>query len=457
MKHTVRVVAVMLTVVVVHAWSRAEGSPPDELQRKSFLGTLLGPLDDEVREAQKLGADDGGAVVLDVVAGSSARAAGLQAGDVVRRAGEAVINGPQDLVRAMTGVPIGAKVALAVVREGKPITIDVTLQERPRETSDDYAVVYGSVESRGHRLRTILTRPRGDGPFPAFFLIQGITTSTVDHSIGALSTYRTICDAMTREGFVTLRVDKPGAGDSEGGPARDVDFEAELDGYRQALSMLAGTPGVDPKRIVIFGHSMGGVMAPLLGPDTPVRGIAVYGTIAKTWPEYMLANVRRQLELSGEDAGVVDDAMHVEAAVIHYLFAEKLAPSIIAAKHPELASRLEDITSEDRYYVDRSIEFFRQLSSKSLGDAWQRFGGKVLAIWGEADFVSAEDDHILIARILNKERPGAAAYRLLDDTDHGFSRASDAQEAMRRTGPGEFNPAVVETLRDWAKATVEAS
>jgi hypothetical protein len=43
---------------------------------------------------------------------------------------------------------------------------------------------------------------------------------------------------------------------------------------------------------------MGGVMAPLLASDVSVRGILVYGTITRTWFEYMLENTRRQMELA---------------------------------------------------------------------------------------------------------------------------------------------------------------
>ena len=43
----------------------------------------------------------------------------------------------------------------------------------------------------------------------------------------------------------------------------------------------------------IFGHSMGGVFGPILASEIPIRGIAVYGTVAKTWTEYCLENWRR--------------------------------------------------------------------------------------------------------------------------------------------------------------------
>src|SRR5262249_25620237 len=149
-----------------------------------------------------------------------------------------------------------------------------------------------------------------------------------------------------RHGFVTLRVDKPGCGDSEGGPARDVDFETELDGYRQGLKMLKSRGDVDPNAIFIFGHSMGGVMAPLLSAENPVHGIIAYGTITRTWTEYMLENLRRQLDLGGTSPADIDRYLRAEAAFLAYLYSEKLSPRVIAERYPNLREHLAQTVTE---------------------------------------------------------------------------------------------------------------
>ena len=209
--------------------------------------------------------------------------------------------------------------------------------------------------------------PREKGKHPALFLIQGIGLASIDNPVGALSSYKTIVDDFTRHGFVTLRVDKPGCGDSEGGPARDVDFDTELDGYRQALKMLKARSDVDADRVFIFGHSMGGVMAPLLAADVPVRGIVVYGTIARTWTEYWLENLRRQMELADADPSAIDRDLRAEAALATYLYAEKKSPKEIIERYPHLRDRIEQNITEDRYFFDRSLTFYRQLADKNLG------------------------------------------------------------------------------------------
>ena len=264
------------------------------------------------------------------------------------------------------------------------------------------------------------------------FFIQGIGLSSIDNSIGPLGPHKIIVDDFARRGFVTLRVDKPGCGDSEGGPARDVDFDTELDGYRQGLKMLKARGDVDSDRIFVFGHSMGGVMAPLLTTEVPVRGIIVYGTISRTLTEYMLENTRRQMELADSDPSAIDHDLRINAALLTHLFTEKMAPKNIVAIHPHLRDRLQQMITEDNYFVDRNLAFYRQLADKNLGAAWESFNGHALAIWGKADFVSNEDDHALISRIVNRDHPGHGTFLAMDGIDHGFNRAATRRESFER-------------------------
>ncbi len=433
--------------------------PDGALQRGAFFGARMVPVPDEVRDRYKLETGTG-ALIGEVIAGSTAEAAGFKAGDVILAVNGAKIAGPGAVVQAIAGRKAGAEVALELRRGDLLRQEKVTLKGRPFEKSDDFEVIYGAVASRAGQLRTILTRPQKEGKHPALFLIQGIGLASIDNPAGGLAVYKTIIDEFTRHGFVTLRVDKPGCGDSEGGPARDVDFDTELDGYLQALKLLKTRGDVDADRIILFGHSMGGVMAPLLAADVPVRGIIVYGTIARTWTEYWLENLRRQMELAAAPPSAIDRDVRAEAALSTYLYAEKKSPREIMERFPHLRERLEQNITEDRYFFDRSLTFYRQLAQKNLGAAWESFAGHALAIWGKADFVSNEDDHALIARIVNRDHPGHGTFLAMDGIDHGFNRAASRRTSFdrgRSGQPGEFNPAIVEVALAWARKTSDGT
>jgi pimeloyl-ACP methyl ester carboxylesterase len=429
--------------------SPAESS--GELKRGAFFGARVNALSEETRERLKLDVGTG-AEIGEVFRGSSAEAAGFKPGDVVLAVDGTKISGAGELVRAISARKGGDSLTIEFRRGDAARKEKLTLKPRPLETSEAYEVIYGSVPARAGRLRTIVTAPKAGGKHPALFVIQGVGLFSVDNPVGPISSYRTIVDAFSRHGYATLRVDKPGCGDSEGGPAREVDFDTELDGYRQGLKMLKSRSDVDASRVFVLGHSMGGVMAPLLATEISVRGIIVYGTISRTWTEYMLENTRRQLALADADPSAIDRQLREEAALLTYLYGEKLPPKEIAARHPGLRERLAQTITDDRYFVDRSLTFFQQLADKNLGAAWEPFQGDVLAIWGKADFVSNEDDHALIARIVNRDHPGHGTFLAMDGIDHGFNRAASQRESFgrgRSGEAGEFNPAILETCRSW--------
>ena len=445
-----------LAVILIATAGRADDQE-DKLARAGQFGVAAAPVTDEVRREQKLGPGVG-VLVRDVLPGTAALAAGIQPGDVITAVDGAPITDTARYVAKLGRRKAGEKATVVIVREAKPQSKEVTLKERPRETDTDaYNVRYGSVESRGIRLRTIVTRPKEPGKYPAMFLIQGLGGFSIENGPGNPRIYTQIIDAFARRGFVTFRVDKPGQGDSEGGPTQDVDFDAELDGYRQALKALKALDFVDADNVVIFGHSMGGLMGPLLAAEVPVKGIAAYGTAAKTWYEYLLENTRRQMTLAGASASEIDEALRKDSAINFEVFVLGKSPADVAQDRPELGDRIGELIAGGRYYAGRHFIFFKQLAGKNMAAAWESFGGHALALWGKADFVSSEADHALIASIVNKSHPGHGTFLAMDGIDHGFNRAASQEESFKNSGKaGEFNPTIVATLLDWASKVTGA-
>jgi hypothetical protein len=259
-----------------------------DLKRSAFFGAKIGSVSDQARKSR--GIDSGvGIAVEEVIKGSTAADAGFKTGDILLAVNGTKIHGPGQFVQTIGGLKAGASVAIEFRRGDASRESKVTLKGRPVETSADHEVIYGSVPSRGGRLRTIVTHPRGAGKHPALFLIQGIGLYSIDNPSGPLESYRAIIDDFTRRGFVTL---------------------------------------------------------------------------------------------------------------------------------------------------------------------WESYKGQVLAIWGTAAFVSNEDDHALIARVVNRVHPGHGTFIALDGIDHGLFRAASPRESFERgrtRQPGEFNPAIIEVCESWVE------
>ncbi|MFO0950297.1 MAG: PDZ domain-containing protein [Isosphaeraceae bacterium] len=444
----------ILGLTAISTTGAARAAEPDGgLPRAGFFGAGVSPLTDEARAAQKL--EEGvGVLVRRVDPGTAAAEAGLQVGDVITEVDGTKIDGAPRYVAKLGRRKTGETVKIGFVHEGKAVTKEAVLKPRPREKNTErHEVIFDAVSSRGGRLRTLVTRPKGfEGKRPALFVIQGLGGFSVEGIPGNPPLYNQIIDAFSQKGFVTFRVEKPGQGDSEGGPTQDVDFETELDGYRQGLKALKAYEFVDADNILIFGHSMGGIMGPLVAAESPVKGVAAYGTASKTWYEYLLENTRRQMALGGASAADIDDGLRKDSVINYQVFLEGKNPDDVAKANPALADRVREMFQAGRYYSGRNHGFFRQLSAKNMPAAWEKFGGHALAIWGKADFVSTEADHALIAETVNRARPGQGTFLALEGIDHGFNRADTQAESFAAMGKtGEFNPLIVTTLTDWAE------
>lgn len=437
-------VSVLVALSVVAG--AAQGGP---LPRKGWFGAAFSPLTPEQRKANNA-PETGGLLVGDVVPDGSA-AGTVQKGDVLLKIGEKTINAPGDIGATLNTMTTGQKFEVTVLRGGKEQRLTLTLRERPRDKGENYEVLYDHVVSHGHRLRTLVSKPKAPGKRPVMFLIQGIGYSSMDFPLTSQGAYARVLKPFVDKGFVTVRVEKPGLGDSEGGPANTVDYERDLDGFRQALKAIRSYDFVDSDQIFIFGHSMGGCHGPILASETKVRGLAVYGTVTRTWAEYFLENSRRQSLLAGATYASVDTQIRPLLSVIHLLFNEGLEPAAAKTANPKLSAAIDAFTPDGKTMSGMPLPFWRQVVAYNFADYWMKVDTQVLSLWGETEFIASREDHPLIAEIVNSMRPGTARYTLVKESDHAFRKTTSMKhsfETWGRPGP-EFNPEVVTVLMAW--------
>lgn len=109
--------------------------------------------------------------------------------------------------------------------------------------------------------------PATGGPLPAVAL-TGPFTGVRDQVVGVYA------DRLARAGFATLAFDHRGYGES-GGRRGHEDTQGKLADLRAAVSVLAGTDGVDPDRIGVVGVCLGGGYAVRAAASDPrVRAVA---------------------------------------------------------------------------------------------------------------------------------------------------------------------------------------
>ena len=97
---------------------------------RGFLGVSLGLLTEDVAKQFNI-RDKAGAFVEDVTPDGPADKAGIKPGDFIERINGRPVTDRQELTDAVTAMAPGQVATLDIVRDGKPMTVRVTLADRP--------------------------------------------------------------------------------------------------------------------------------------------------------------------------------------------------------------------------------------------------------------------------------------------------------------------------------------
>lgn len=415
-------------------------SAQDLLPRRAFFGAGF-----------ETDTNDGSINITTVFEGSSAAEAGLLLGDVVEHVDGQSIASVEALVSTIGGHEAGDVVSIGLRRGGNPIEISVALLAYPTEEIDGCEVIYDAVPSPDSAwLRTIVARPTsGDGPFPAVLMIQGLRCTSID---SPFPEYRggfvEISHRLCQLGYVTLRVEKSGIGDSGGEACSEIDLHTELQGYQAGLDALFAYPFADSEAVFIFGHSMGGVMAPLVAVDRSVRGIAVFGTIGRNLFDYLLENHERQLSLQETEDTALEAEMAVYSEFVWPLLAAEMTPSQVFETLPHLDGVIEAIDGD--HFHGRHIDFFHQLQALQIPQFWSTIGTgtRVLALHGSFDWIASAVDHRLIAGAAELY-VAPAQYLSIEGMDHAFTIHETLEDGIANLGQGEFGDVILAILEKW--------
>src|SRR6267143_6078242 len=185
-------------------------------------------------------------------------------------------------------------------------------QSQPREHFENADVLYGWVSnSRGDKLRTFVTRPRKlPGKAPVIFIVGWLSCDSIEYPQGETDGFSAlILRLIDQSGYATVRMDKPGVGESQGTPCSKADFQGELEGYQSAFDSMNKYDFVDTKQIFVVGLSNGGGAGPLVSRDHHVAGFVAASSWGRTWYEHMLENERVRLTTAKKSPAEVNDAM----------------------------------------------------------------------------------------------------------------------------------------------------
>ena len=137
----------------------AESIAQGHTVRRGWLGVSTQAMDRDLAKSFSRATSDG-VLVSRVVSGTPAAQAGLEVGDIIVAIDGKSTQTPAEFMRTISNYAPNTPISLALIRDGKQVTTDATLGERPSATataSTPDPVPSGIDESLGLEIRTLDT------------------------------------------------------------------------------------------------------------------------------------------------------------------------------------------------------------------------------------------------------------------------------------------------------------
>ena len=200
-----------------------------------------------------------------------------------------------------------------------------------------------TVGSGEWRLPGTLTRPLGmTNLLPALVLVHGSGPNDRDETVGVCKPFRDLAWGLASRGIAVLRYEKRTkvhAAKFTGDILSNLTVKEEtIDDALAAASQLRVTAGIDPKRIFVLGHSLGGLVAPRIGQADPkLAGLIIMAGATRPLEDLMVEQTRYLLSVNGtvstNDQPKLD-AMLTEVAKVKQLSASDTASSTLLLGAP---------------------------------------------------------------------------------------------------------------------------
>ncbi len=411
------------------------------LPRRPFLGLEL--------RARRTDADDRpGIEVVRVTPGGAGANAGVRPGDRIQCINELVFSEARELGAYIKSLPAQTPLSFLVERDGQTIRLEGSLVPLPVERLAHADVHLDSLDLGDHRRRIVLTTPlSGKPPYPAILYLQGLGSQSVELSEDPDEPLRKLLEGFSEAGFATLRVERSGLGDSEGPAYATTNLFDDVRAYRAALDFPAHHPLVG--NVVLFGHSVGGMIAPLLvGDGANVKGVIVFGTSSLSWVDCIVRATRRQKQLGGMAGEELEDYVSAWAFMHTEVCRHGYVPEQVFARFPGLRW-IEGSACRAETMFGRHASFFQQLERLNLSALWKTGASKVLVMHGEFDWACGVDEGRGLAETIAADDPHRVKFIELPGCGHDMRTHASIGESYANPRRGVWDERIVRHAVDW--------
>ncbi|MBR5534674.1 MAG: alpha/beta fold hydrolase [Ruminiclostridium sp.] len=258
-------------------------------------------------------------------------------------------------------------------------------------------------------LRGLLTFPdHAPRPVPAVVLVHGSGSSNMDEKVGKLTPFKDLAEGLAAQGIASVRYNK--RSHSHGLKMlrdRKTVITVEEETIQDAIlatNLLREHSWVDPEKIFLIGHSMGGMLAPRIDAEGGnYRGLVLMAGTPRKLEEVMVEQI--------------DEAINEMNPLLQRLAVLRMSKTICQF------DGLYDLTDEEakkkKFGGGTTLYYFKEMGEHPVADYLVPLEKPVLIMQGEKDFqVKAEKDFAMYQELLKGKEN--VTYKLYEGLNHAF-------------------------------------
>jgi dienelactone hydrolase len=282
-----------------------------------------------------------------------------------------------------------------------------------------------------------LSLPKGKGPFPAVVLVHGSGPQDRDETVGANMPFRDLAWGLASRGIAVLRYEKR----TKEHASRMAAFrytittkEETTDDALHAAAALRKTKEVDPRRVFVLGHSLGGMLLPRVGfIDPDLAGLIVLAGTTRSLEVVILEQSTYLASLDGDLSDAERTALNRLKTQVAKV--KKLKPG--------------DVTAPDELPLGLPASYWLDLRDYHPPTAARTLAHPMLILQGGRDYQVTRDDFEGWKKALSgRDNVSFKVYPVLN---HLFIGGSGKSRPAEYQVAGHVAVEVIEDIADWIR------
>jgi dienelactone hydrolase len=281
------------------------------------------------------------------------------------------------------------------------------------------------------KLGGTLTVPAAKGKVSGIVLVHGPGPNDRDESLFATRMFEDLAEGLASRGYAVLRYDKRSKtyGDEMSETSYTLDEETVEDATR-ATALLRKQPEVDPARVFVLGHSLGGYASPRIAArDRKLAGLILMAGPARPIEDVAFSQTDYVLHLKGELAPN-------EQGRFNQLKAEL-----------EKVKKLDPRADNPPVLMGLPTAWWLNVKGYDPGAEAKRLGLPMLIMQGARDFqVTMKDFALWRSALAGRENVAFHSYPSLNDL---FMKGEGKSSPAEYHNPGNVAPEVLDDIANW--------